>query len=166
MDLKKAAVWALIGGLALFGATEFAPGFYGSWYALLSAIGFGVLLPVIASLHLRHEPLRRSGAVLGTIAGTCVVLVGLAGAPETNPASIVVRAVWWWTIGKMWAETNVLPRAFGWITMIGALLFALVGGITALGSRVDTSPDLALRLLFSTWLVVLAALLWPRRPVA
>ena len=104
--------------------------------------------------------------MLGTIAGTCVVLVGLVGTPETNPASIVVRSVWWWTIGKMWAETNVLPRAFGWITMIGAILVAVVGGITALGSGVDTSPDLALRLLFSAWLVVLAALMWPRRPVA
>jgi hypothetical protein len=94
------------------------------------------------------------------------VLVGLAGPPETNPASIVVRVVWWWTIGKMWAETGVLPRAFGWITMVGALLFAVVGALTVVGGRVNASPDLALRLLFSGWLVLLAVFLWPRRPLA
>ena len=144
----------------------FAPGFYGNWYFALSAVGFGVLLPVIASLHIRHEPLRRSGALLGTIAGTCVVLAGLGGAPETNPASIVARVVWWWTIGKMWSETNLLPRIFGWVTMVGAVLFAAVGASTALGGRVDLSPDVALRLVFAGWLVILSVLLWPRRPLA
>jgi hypothetical protein len=132
----------------------------------LSAVGFGALLPVIASLHLRHEPLRSSGAILGTIAGTCVVLAGLGGPPETSPASIVVRVVWWWTIGKMWAETSLLPRAFGWVTMAGAVLFGVVGAFIVLGGCVNASPDLALRLLFSGWLVLLAVFLWPRRPVA
>jgi hypothetical protein len=94
------------------------------------------------------------------------VLAGLGGAPETNPASIVVRVVWWWTIGKMWAETGVLPRPFGWTTMLGAILFAVVGAFITLGGRVNTSPDLALRLLFSGWLVLLAVFLWPRRPLA
>ena len=62
-------MWALVAGLCHLIAPEFAPGFYPSWYFALGAVGYGLLLPVIASLHVRHEPLRRSGAVLGTIAG-------------------------------------------------------------------------------------------------
>jgi hypothetical protein len=109
---------------------------------------------------------RQSGAVLGTIAGTCVVLLGLGGAQETFPALLAARAVWWWTIGKMWAETNVLPRAFGWMTMTLAILFPAVAALTTLGGRSDAAADLALRLVFAAWLIILAALLWPRRPVA
>jgi len=164
--LKKAAVWSALAGLALFAATEFAPGFYGTWYFVVNAVGFGLILPVLASLHVLHLPVRQSGAVLGTIAGTCVVIAGLGGAPETLPAVLVARAVWWWTIGKMWAETGVLPRPFGWVTMLLAILFPAVAGIAAFEGRSDASPDLALRLLFAAWLVILAAFLWPRRPVA
>ena len=159
-------MWSALAGLALFAATEFAPGFYATWYSILNALGFALILPVLASLHVRHVLVRQSGAVLGTIAGTCVVLLGLGGAQETLPALLMVRAVWWWTIGKMWAETNVLTRAFGWATMLLAILFPAVAGIAALEGRSDASPDLALRLLFAAWLVILAAFLWPRRPVA
>ena len=159
-------MWSALAGLALFAATEFAPGFYATWYSILNALGFGLILPVLASLHVRHVLVRQSGAVLGTIAGTCVVLLGLGGAQETFPALLVARAVWWWTIGKMWAETNVLTRAFGWVTMLLAILFPAVAGIAAFEGRSDASPDLALRLLFAAWLVILAAFLWQRRPVA
>jgi hypothetical protein len=35
--------------------------------------------------------------------------------------------MWWWTIGKMWAETGVLPRAFGVVTAaLGLCAFVLV----------------------------------------
>src|SRR5439155_52099 len=74
-------------------------------------------------------PLRRSGAVLGTIAGASVVTLGLGAAANTDliPAALFVRGVWWWTIGKTWAETGVLPRAFGWVTaMLAVACFALV----------------------------------------
>jgi hypothetical protein len=104
--------------------------------------------------------------MLGTIAGTSLVVIGLAGAPETSPALLVVRTVWWWTIGKMWAETNVMPRTFGWITALLAVAFPAAVGLTAIAGRPDPFPDLALRLVFSVWLVALAAFLWPRRPVA
>ena len=159
-------MWSALAGLGLFAATEFAPGFFGTWYLIFNALGFGLILPVLASLHVRHLLVRQSGAVLGTIAGTCVVLLGLGGAQETFPALLMARAVWWWTIGKMWAETNVLPRAFGWITMALAILFPAVAALTTLGSRSDASADLALRLVFASWLVILGSLLWPRRPVA
>ena len=121
-----------------------------------------MLLPVIASLHVRHEPLRRSGAVLGTIAGASVVTLGLGAAASASliPAALFVRGVWWWTIGKMWAETTVLPRAFGWVTMLLAILcFVLVGAYAAAGLPMSP-PDLPLRFLLALWLLVLAGLLW------
>jgi len=35
--------------------------------------------------------------------------------------------MWWWTIGKMWAETGVMPRTFGRVTaVLGLAAFALV----------------------------------------
>ena len=104
--------------------------------------------------------------MLGTIAGTGLVVIGLSGAPETSPALLIVRTVWWWTIGKMWAETNVMPRTLGWITALLGVAFPAAVGVAAIAGRSDLLPDLALRLVFSAWLVVLAAFLWPRRPVA
>jgi hypothetical protein len=93
------------------------------------------------------------------------VVIGLSGASETAPALLIVRTVWWWTIGKMWAETNVLPRALGLITAVLAIAFPAAAGAAALAGRSDLLPDLALRLVFAAWLVVLAAFLWPRRPI-
>jgi surface polysaccharide O-acyltransferase-like enzyme len=160
--LKKAAVWALIAGLCHLIAPTFAPGFYPSWYFALSAIAYGLLLPVIASLHVRHEPLRKSGAVLGTIAGASVVTLGLGAAASIDliPAALFVRGIWWWTIGKMWAETGVLPRVFGWITAALAIAcFALVAAYAVTGIPM-APPDLPLRLILGLWLIVLAAFLW------
>ena len=162
MALKKAAVWALVAGLSHLVAPEFAPGFYPSWYFALGAIGYGLLLPVIASLHARHEPLRRSGAVLGTIAGASVVTLGLGAAANTDliPAALFVRGIWWWTIGKMWAETGVLPRAFGVITAgLAIACFALVA-VHAVTGIPMSPPDLPLRMILGAWLIVLAGLFW------
>ena len=162
MALRKAAVWALVAGLCHIAATEFAPGSYPSWYFALSAVGYGLLLPVIASLHVRHEPLRGSGTVLATIAGASVVTLGLGAAanPDLIPAALFVRGVWWWTIGKLWAETGVLPRAFGWITAALAIAsFALVA-LYAITGIPMSPPDVLLRLVFGLWLIVLAGFLW------
>jgi hypothetical protein len=159
---RKAAIWALVAGLCHLVAPEFAPGFYPSWYFALSAVGYGLLLPVIASLHVRHEPLRGSGAVLGTIAGASVVTLGLGAAANVDliPAALFVRGVWWWTIGKMWAETGVLPRAFGWITAGLAIpCFALVAVYAATGIPM-APPDLPLRLILGLWLIALAVFFW------
>jgi hypothetical protein len=160
--LKKAAVWALVAGLCHLVAPEFAPGFYPSWYFALGAVGYGLLLPVIASLHVRHAPLRGSGAVLGTIAGASVVTLGLGAAANTDliPAALFVRGVWWWTIGKMWAETGALPRTFGWITAALAIAcFALVAAYAVTGIPMSP-PDLPLRLILGIWLIVLGGLFW------
>jgi hypothetical protein len=128
-------------------------------------VGYGLLLPVLASLHVRHAPVRRSGAVLGTIAGVTVVTLGLGAAANADhadliPAALFVRGVWWWTIGKMWAETGVLSRVFGWITMaLAVACFALVALFAATGIPMSP-PDLPLRMLLGAWLVALAALLY------
>jgi hypothetical protein len=87
------------------------------------------MLPAIAVLHVRHAAVRQSGAILGTIAGAAVATVGLAGSAnvDVRPASLFVLGLWWWTIGKMWVQTAVLPRTFGFVTAaLGLLAFALV----------------------------------------
>jgi hypothetical protein len=155
-------VWAAIAGIAHLVAPEFAPGFYPSWYFALGAVGYGLLLPVIASLHVRHEPFRRSGAILGTIAGASVVTLGLGASASADliPAALFVRGVWWWTIGKLWVETGALPRVFGWVTMVLAIAcFVLVGAYAFTGIPMSP-PDLPLRMILGGWLIVLAAFLW------
>ena len=98
-------------------------------YDVLVAIAYGFLLPGIAVLHVRHAVVRQSGAILGTIAGAAVATVGLAGSAnvDVRPASLFVLGLWWWTIGKMWAQTGVMPRTFGLVTAaLGVLAFVLV----------------------------------------
>jgi len=100
--------------------------------------------------------------VLGTIAGASVVTLGLGAAASIDliPAALFVRGIWWWTIGKMWAETGVLPRVFGWITATLAIAcFALVAAYAVTGIPM-APPDLPLRLILGLWLIVLAAFLW------
>jgi hypothetical protein len=158
--MRKAAVWSVLSALSLFASTEFAPGFYPQWYFVLSAIGYGLLLPVIASLHVRHAPVRQSGAVLGTVAGASVAVLGLASASNGSLliATLFVAGVWLWTIGKMWAETGVFPRAFGWLTMALALL-CFAGVIAAIPLALSVPQSLP-SLLLSAWLIVLGPLLW------
>lgn len=92
-------------------------------------MAYGLLLPGIAVLHVRHAAVRQSGAILGTIAGAAVATVGLAGSAniDVRPASLFVLGMWWWTIGKMWAQTGVMPRPLGIVTAaLGLCAFALV----------------------------------------
>ena len=73
--------------------------------------------------------MRQSGAILGTIAGAAVATVGLAGSAnvDVRPASLFVLGMWWWTIGKMWAQTGVMPRTFGRLTAgLGLAAFLLM----------------------------------------
>ena len=98
-------------------------------YDALVAVAYGFLLPAIAVLHVRHTAVRQSGAILGTIAGAAVATVGLAGSAniDVRPASLFVLGMWWWTIGKMWAQTGVLPRTFGRVTAaLGLVAFVLM----------------------------------------
>jgi len=102
---------------------------YPHLYDALVAVAYGFLLPAIAVLHVRHAAVRQSGAILATIAGAAVATVGLAGSAnvDVRPASLFVLGIWWWTIGKMWAQTGVLPRTFGRVTAgLGLIAFAFV----------------------------------------
>jgi hypothetical protein len=123
------------------------------------------MLPVIAVLHVRQLAVRQSGAMLGTISGTAVALLGISAsaAPELAVAALFVRAIWWWTIGKMWWETGVLPRWLGAITLglaVGA--FALIVALAPLG--VDMAIAwLPLRALLGLWLLALSYALWRSR---
>ena len=96
-------MWGAIAGVAHIAAIAFGSGFYPAWFFLLTAVAYGLMLPVIAVLHVRHVLVRQSGAMLGTIAGTAVVVVGISAsaAPELAVAALFVRAIWWWTIGKI-----------------------------------------------------------------
>ena len=122
-------------------------------------------------LHVRHAAVRQSGAILGTIAGAAVATVGLAGSAniDVRPASLFVLGIWWWTIGKMWAQTGVLPRAFGRVTAaLGLVAFAFVplqAFSATLGSIMPPSvADVlaqpyfsAAHLVIGAWLLALAA---------
>src|SRR5207245_9398986 len=91
--LKKAAIWSMVAGVAHVITAEFGANFFPSWYFALSAVGYGLLLPIVASLQVLHRPVRESGAILGTIAGASVVTLGLGAAANTDliPAALFVR---------------------------------------------------------------------------
>ena len=139
-------------------------------YDLLVAVAYGFLLPGIAVLHVRHAAVRQSGAILGTIAGAAVATVGLAGSAnvDVRPASLFVLGLWWWTIGKMWAQTGVMPRTLGRVTAtLGAIAFVLVpleafsAAFTAMMPRslADALAQpyfSAAHLVLGVWLLVLA----------
>ena len=121
-------------------------------------------------LHVRHAAVRQSGAILGTIAGAAVATVGLAGSAnvDVRPASLFVLGIWWWTIGKMWAQTGVLPRTFGRVTAaLGLVAFVFVplqAFSATLGSITPSLADAlaqpyfsAAHLVIGAWILGLAA---------
>jgi hypothetical protein len=113
------------------------------------------MLPGIAVLHVRHARVRESGAFLGTIAGVAVAILGISGSAnlDVRPAALFVLGMWWWTIGKLWTQTAVLPRAFGVGTAALAMLaFALVPLESLFGEQYFTAGHAILGL----WLIVLA----------
>ena len=123
-----------ISGVANVAALAFGPGSYPSWYFVLVAIGYGLLLPALAVLQVRHATLRQSGAILGTAAGMATITVGIAASSNADlvvPA-LFVRGIWWWTIGKLWFETGLMPRLFGVATMVLAVI--------AIGAALASAP--------------------------
>ena len=165
VDSAKAALWAAIAGASQVAALAFGPGFFPDWYFLLIAVGYGLLLPAIANLHARHLPVRSSGAVLGTAAGTATITIGIAASGNFDlvVAALFVRGIWWWTIGKLWAETGVLPRLFGIATMVLAVL--------AIGAAIASAPMnmqaatiwTSERVVLGLWSLGLAVVLWRSR---
>ena len=126
---RKAALWSALAGIAQIAIPLVGDQAYPYLYDLLTAVGYALIFPFVAVLQVRNAPHRRSGATLGTITGSAVATVGLAGAAniDVRPASLFVLGMWWWTIGKMAVETGSLPRLFGQVTaVLGALSFAVV----------------------------------------
>ena len=101
----------------------------------LDVLGYGLLLPPLATLHARSAPHRSSGAVLATSAGVATALSALFG---TGWQTLFFLGMWWWTAGKMALETATLPRAFAQLTMalgvlaLVAAVFAAIGSFAAL----------------------------------
>ena len=161
----KAALWTGIAGIAHIVAPAFGQGFYPSWFFLLTAVAYGLMLPAIASLHVRHRTVRDSGAMLATISGTTVVVVGISASasPELAVAALFVRAIWWWVIGKMWWETDVMPRWLGAVTLgLAVGEFALVLALGPIGADMAVAW-LPLRVLLGIWLLALSYALWRSR---
>lgn len=163
--LWKAAVWAALAGVIHIIRTAIGPGLYPDWYAFLTALAYGLTLPVLAVLHSRHAKVRDSGAVLATIIGTVVVAlgIGVSASPELTLAALFVRAMWWWTLGKLWWETDVLSRGLGAITLglaVGQFALVVLFGPTGADMTILALP---LRLVLGLWMLTLAAALWRTR---
>jgi hypothetical protein len=131
-------------------------------YFALTAAAYALVLPAIASLHVRHLAVRQSGAVLGTITGVVVVTfgVGAAALPPLVPAALFALGMWWWTIGKLWLETDVLPRMLGWLTVaLAAAAFAVFALYAATSAQLAVA-DIPLHWTLGAWLLAVAAALW------
>ena len=157
-DTAKAAVWGAISGVALLALVALPSALLPPFYYLAVAVGFGFILPVLAVLHARHQGWRESGAILGTISGTATVIMGMVAAtdPVSAAGALFVRGVWWWTVGKMWWETALLPRPLGLVTM--ALAIVAFAACLAPGFVLA-----ALDGMLGMWMLVLAAVLWRSR---
>lgn len=160
-DLAKTAAWSGVAALSL--ATHVAMsaiGFGPQTYQILSVLGFGLLLPAVATLHVRFTPVGPHGAILATLAGTATAILGLAAMllDDLEPAALFVLGMWWWVVGKFVTETALLPRALGLVTSaIAVLAFACaLGNVISVGRWTWTVPRLAL----AAWMAVLAAVLW------
>jgi hypothetical protein len=154
-------VWGTLAGFAQIASLTYGPVPLG----LLLAVGHGLLLPVIAVLHVRHQRWRESGAILGTIGGTTVVLLGIVApvAPLATIPALFVLGMWWWTIGKMWWETALLPRPLGLATMAlapGAFALAAAAVPLALDPVVIAAAD---RAALGAWTIALSIALWGSR---
>jgi hypothetical protein len=166
--LTKAAIWAALAGVTHIARTAIGPGLYPDWYVFLTAVAYGLMLPVVAVLHSLHARVRGSGAMLGTIIGTVVVAIGIGAtaAPELALAALFVRAMWWWTLGKLWWETDVVSRWLGAITLgLAVGQFALVIIFGPVGADM-TILALPLRITLGLWMLALATMLWRTRRAA
>lgn len=159
VDARKAAIWS---GLAALG--QLAIVVVASPPGAVAALAYLLVLPVIAVLHVRHSTVRESGAVLGTLTGMAAVVLGLVGTsdPFLGHAALVALGMWWWTIGKMWAETLLLPRPLGLLTAVLGVA-AIVAGIAV--PVVSGSEAMSVHAVLGIWLIGLAAAVWRQADV-
>ena len=126
---RKAALWSAIAGLAQLLLVIVGQEAFPYLRNVLLAVGYGFILPAVAVLHVRNATVRQSGAILGSLAAIAAVTIGIAGSinVDAQPAALFLLGIWWWTIGKMAAQTGTLPRRVGTLTAaLGALAFAAV----------------------------------------
>ncbi|MDP9265237.1 MAG: hypothetical protein M3O91_03840 [Chloroflexota bacterium] len=133
---RKAALWSLLAAVAQLALVAFGAQYFPYLRNFLIAVGYGFILPGIAVMHVRNSSVRDSGAILGTIAGASTVVVGLAGSVNVDlePAALLVLGVWWWTVGKMAAQTSSLPAGFGIATAIAGALAVAAAPLAAFSS--------------------------------
>lgn len=163
-------MWTAIAGCAHLALAVVGSLAYPYLQNVLIAIGYGLILPAVGTIHFRNLRYRQSGAILGSLAANATVTVGLGGSlnVDLRPAALMVLGIWWWTLGKMWAETGALPRSFGIATAgVAALTFLAVPVVATnapLLGLVPGFPDLALweiwRVGLGSWLLALAIVLW------
>ncbi len=133
---RKAGRWSLLAAVAQIALVAVGALYFPYLRNFLIAVGYGFILPAIAVMHVRNAPVRDSGAILGTIAGTSAVAMGLAGSVNVDlePAALLLLGVWWWTTGKMAAQTRSLPAGFGVATAAGGALAAAAALLAAFSS--------------------------------
>jgi hypothetical protein len=159
-DTLKAAAWSLAAALALALHVLLAAPLAGPpLYGLLAVLGFGLLLPPLATLQVRFAPVNRHAAILTTLSGGGVAITGAAALVfgDLSPEALFFLGMWWWVVGKFGAESRLLPRVFGYATMALSLLAfaAMVGDV--FGARAAWP---AARLALAGWLIALAAILY------
>lgn len=169
-DRRKAAVWATLAGIGQLAIVFFGHLAYPYVRDLLLGPAYLLLLPAIAHLHIRHSGVRISGATLALLTGTAAALTGIAGAlnVDAQPAAMFAQGMWWWTVGKLWAETGVVHRTFGMATAGSAALVLLASfatsGLAPLTALIPGVPDLALwdasRVVLAVWSLTLGVALY------
>ncbi len=156
-------MWGLIAALAQIAAALVPLASARTLHVALVAVGYGLILPVLAVMHLRHGRVRESGTILATSSGTAVVALGIAASASRDllPAAVFVTGIWWWTVGKMWWETGTTHRIVGATTMaLAALCFATVPLSLRLDGEGIAGLAAGTHLVLGAWLLVVAGDLW------
>ncbi len=129
-------------------------------YGLLAVLGFGLLLPPVAILHVRISAIGPQAAILATAAGLATSVVGILALAldDLEPGALFFLGMWWWVVGKLSVENGLLARPFGVATMLASAFafVAMVGDALGIGRWTWTAP----RLVLAAWLVALATLLY------
>jgi len=114
---------------------------------------------------MRNSTVRQSGAILGTAAGMATITVGIAASANASLVvpTLFLRGVWWWTVGKIWAESGVFSRLLGIVTM--ALAVIAIGAAVASAPMTMDAATLWLseRVVLGLWTLALAFALWRSR---
>ncbi len=126
-------------------------------YELLAVLGFGLLLPPIATLHARLSATNAHAAILASLAAAATSISGAAALllNDLEPEALLFLGTWWWVFGKFEAQRGAW-RPFGTLTMALAVLAYAALLADLFGVRLAWQGA---RLALAAWLVALAYLL-------